>query len=104
LSPHFIPITFFILLAVFFLQKAIRPNARRSLSWGRSGGKVLVSRIGYAVWGSTFTVIAGILAKRDEVPIIFMIVMGICILAIVGIGIRDTYSYRKRSGSKLKSE
>ena len=100
MSSQFIPIAFFILLAVFFLQKAIRPNARRSLSWGRSGGKIPVSRTGYAVWGSTFIVIAGILVKRDNIPIIFMLLMGVCVLAIVGIGIWDTYSFRKRSAKK----
>jgi hypothetical protein len=64
LPLQFIPITFFILLAVFFLQKAIRPNASRSMGWGRSGGRVPVSRVGYAVWGCTFFVIAGVLIKR----------------------------------------
>ena len=98
---HYIPVIFFILLAVFLLQKAISSNARRSLSWGRSGGKVPVSRTGYAVWGSTFIIIAGILFKRHNIPVIFMLVLGVCFLAIIGIGIRDTFLYRKKSMSKL---
>ncbi len=46
--------------------------ASRSLSWGRSGGKVPVSRVGYAVWGCTFIVIAGVLIKRNDIPIMLV--------------------------------
>ena len=103
MSLQSIPIAFFILLSVFFLQKAIRPNARRTLGWGRSGGEVPVSRVGYAVWGSTFIVIAGVLLKRNDPPLVLLIVLGVCVLAIVGIGVRDSYLHRRRSMSKLKS-
>ena len=102
MSPQILPIIFFILLAFFFLQKAIRPNARRSLGWGRSGGKVPVSRLGYAVWGSTFIAIAVTLIKSDDPPSILMIILVGCVLGIVGVGMRDSYLHRKRSIPKRK--
>ena len=99
---QFIPIAFFILLGVFFLQKAIRPNASRSMGWGRGGGRVPVSRVGYAVWGCTFFVIAGVLIKRNDIPPMLVIALGICVLAIVGVGFRDAYLHRRRKVSTSK--
>jgi len=45
---------------------AIRKTARRNLGWGRSGGNVPVSRLGYAVWGVSFLVIAAALFKSNK--------------------------------------
>jgi phosphatidylglycerophosphate synthase len=97
-SPaSWIPVGLFVLLACYFLQKAIRSRARRSWGWGRVGGPVPVSRCGYAVWGIAFLAIAGILAHERQPPVALIVLLGLCFVAIVAVGIRDTRAHRRPS-------
>ena len=83
-----------------FLLKAIRKTARRNFWWGRSASKVPVSRLGYAIWGVSFLVIAAALFKGDNVPLTLLIVLVGSVLGIIMVGFWDTYVYRRRSVSK----
>jgi hypothetical protein len=96
LSPlSWVPPGFFTVLALYFLQKAIRPKAQRTWGYGRVGGEVPVSRTGCAVWAVTFLDIAAILAYSPPPPPVFVILLVFCFLAIIAVGIRDTRVFRR---------
>jgi hypothetical protein len=85
----------FALLGLFFLQKAIRPGARQSWSWGRGGGPVPVSRLGYACWAATFFAIGVIVAHAPKPPLAAVVAFTIFCLATLGVGFVDTYRYKR---------
>ena len=85
-----LPVRLFAALAVFSLQKAIRPGARRTWAWGRVGGGPPLSRGSYAVWGVTFSCIAFTIARAPRPPAWAALGLGLCLLAIVVAGIADT--------------
>jgi hypothetical protein len=89
------PVFLFGLLAAFFLQKAVRPGAKQSWSWGRGGGPVAVSRWGYACWAATFCSIAFLFAHGSSPPMAAVAVLAACFLATLGAGCVDTYRYKK---------
>jgi hypothetical protein len=90
------PTLLFALLALYFLQKALRPKARRNWGWGRGGGSVPVSRSAYVLFAVTFLVIAGLLAwAPGPPPACLVALLMFCFLAIIGVGFRDTWSYRR---------
>lgn len=89
----FVPGLLFALLGCFFLQKAIRPGAKQSWSWGRGGGPVPVSRWGYASWAVTFFSVAAIVARAPEPPMAFVVVFFVCFLAVLCAGFVDTHRY-----------
>jgi phosphatidylglycerophosphate synthase len=94
-----VPAFLFALLGFFFLQKAIRPGAQQSWSWGRGGGSVPVSRWGYACWAATFFAIASILSHALRPPMAGVVVFLICFLITMGVGFVDTYRYNKAQRS-----
>ena len=87
-------------LAIFFMQKAVRPNAKRNWGWGRIGGEVPVSRIGYGIWGLTFLLIVCVLINEDKLSIVNIAVLGICLVAIIAVGFRDAWRFKKRKFDK----
>jgi hypothetical protein len=98
LSPEsWSPTILFALLALYFLQKALRPKARQSWGWGRTGEAAPISRTGYAVLGATFLDIAAMLAWTPGPPPTFLIVLFlVCFLAVIIVGFLDTRSYRRK--------
>jgi Flp pilus assembly protein TadB len=90
-----LPALLFVLLGFFFLQKAVRPGARQSWSWGRGGGPVPVSRWGYAAWAATFFAIALVMAHGPRPSIAAVALFIVCFLATLGVGFIDTHRYRK---------
>lgn len=87
----------FALLALYFLQKAVRPKARQSWGWGRTGEAGPVSRTGYAVLGILFLDIAVMLAWSPGPPPTFLIVLFlVCFLVAMVVGFLDTRAYRRK--------
>ncbi|MBW2543674.1 MAG: hypothetical protein JRF15_16455 [Deltaproteobacteria bacterium] len=94
-EASWIPICLLALVGAFFLQKAIRPGAKQSWSWGRSGGCVPLSRGSYACCAATFFSIALIVIRAPEPPMIAIIAFALCFLALLGAGYFDTRRYRE---------
>lgn len=94
-DTSWVPVGLFALAGVFFLQKAIRPDARQSWSWGRSGGSVPLSRGSYACCAATFFSIAMIVHRAPEPPMTTIIAFALCFLALLGAGYFDTRRYRE---------
>jgi len=103
-SPtNWVPVALFVLLAVFFLQKAVRTRARRTWSWGRVGGQVPLSRAGYAIWGFTFAVVALLLALAPKPPLALGALLVLCVPAIMAVGCSDTRAYRRANEQEQSS-
>ena len=85
----------FALLGCFFLQKALRPGAKQSWSWGRGGGPVPVSRWGYASWAVAFFSVAVIVTHAPRPPMASVVVLMASFLAMLGVGFVDTHRYNK---------
>jgi len=85
----------FVLLGCFFLQKAVRPAAKQSWSWGRGGGPVPVSRWGYASWAASCFAVALIIAQAPEPPMASVLAFLACFLALLGMGFIDSRRYHK---------
>jgi len=104
-AGHWIPIAAFFAFGVFFLQKAVRPGAKRTWAWGRAGDGPPLSRSGYAVWGATFVYIALVIAYAPHPPIAAVLGFGVCFLALAGVGIMDTLAdRRKRKASREEGD
>ena len=90
-----VPGILFASLGGFFLQKAARPGAKQSWSWGRGGGPVPVSRWGYASWAATFFSIAFVVTRAPTPPMAAVAVFFLCFLAMLAVGFVDTHRYDK---------
>lgn len=90
-----VPGFLFGLLGLFFLQKAIRPGAKQSWSWGRGGGPVPVSRWGYGSWAATFFVVAFIVTHGPRLPVASVFLFFVCFLVTLVVGFVDTHRYNK---------
>lgn len=90
----------FVALGCFFLQKALRREIPRSWGWGRSGEAAPLSRTSYGVWGTTFLVIAALLATAPDVTAIPVALLAACLLALAVAGARDVRAERRRQGSR----
>jgi Flp pilus assembly protein TadB len=103
LSPvSWVPSGIFALLALYFLQKAVRPRARQSWGWGRTGEAAPISRTGYGVLGVTFLDIAVMLAWAPGPPPVSLIVLFLaCFLAAMVVGFLDTHRYRRKREAEL---
>ncbi len=93
-----LPILGFVALGVFFLQKAVRPNARRSWAWGRIGSGPPLSRKGYAVWGLLFLSIAWVLSQAPQPTLSAVLALVVCFLAMLVVGFVDSAAHRASSG------
>lgn len=83
---------------VYFIQKAIRPNAVRRWRWGRAGEGAPLSRTSYAIWGSMFFFVAvGVaLGPPGELWVgLFLI----CFVMLFAVGILDTRAENRRRQS-----
>ena len=94
--PSWTPTGLFALLALYFLDKAVRTGARRSWGWGRTLEAAPISRTGYAVISLTFLDIAAMLAWSPRPPRVLIVVFLVCFLTLGVIGHRDTREYRRR--------
>ena len=99
-TVSWVPQTLFVVLALWFLQKAIRSRASRTWGWGRVGGKVPLSRTSYFVCGVAFLVIAAVISSSPHPPSGLAILLVVSFIAIVVMGLMDTRAYRRsHSGS-----
>ena len=89
------PIVAFGILAVVFLDKAMRRGATRTWAWGRMGEAAPLSRISYAVWAMTFIAIAFTLARAPKPGLGAAIAIGVSFVAVIVMGFADTRTYRK---------
>ena len=95
ISPvSWIPSELFALFSRLFPAQGY-PISNRADFGEVAGGEASDSRIGYAVWAVTFMMIAAILAYHQQPPSILVILLMVCILAIVGVGVRDTLICRR---------
>ena len=94
-DASWVPVGLLVLVGVFFLQKAIRPKAKQSWSWGRSGGSVPLSRGSYACCAATFFSIAMVVDRAPEPPLSTIIAFMFCFLALLGAGFFDTRRYNR---------
>ena len=92
---HVLPIVAFVILAVVFLDKALRRKARRNWAWGRMGEAAPLSRISYAVWAMTFFAIAFTLARAPRPGLGAAIVIGVSCVAVIVSGFADSRTYRR---------
>jgi len=101
LSPvSWVPSGIFALLALYFLDKAVRPKARRTWGWGRTMKAAPVSRPGYAVLAITFLNVAALLARSPKPPLALVVLFFFCFLALGIAGFLDTRAFRRsRTGS-----
>jgi uncharacterized protein YneF (UPF0154 family) len=90
-----VPVCLLALLGFFLLQKAIRPGAKQSWSWGRSGGSVPLSRGSYACCAATLFSIAMIVHRAPEPPMVTIVTFMLCFLAVLGAGFFDTRRYNE---------
>ena len=88
---QWIPIAAFVVLGAMFFDKALRRRARRTWAWGRSGGKVALSRRSYAVLGLMFFTIAWVVARAPEPGWIAAAAIGLCFLLAIVSGFADTH-------------
>jgi hypothetical protein len=91
-------ILFFAAAGVYFIQKAVRPNAVRRWSWGRAGEGAPFSRTSYAIWGSMFLLIAVgvVIGPPSELWVgLFLI----CFVILFAVGIRRTQAEKRRRQS-----
>ena len=95
LTVSWVPTGLFVLLGLYFLQKAVRPKARQSWGWGRAGGKVPLSRASYGVWGLAFLNIAALIARAPNPPLWLAAPFMVLFLAILVMGFLDTRAYRR---------
>jgi len=96
-TVNWVPLGLFALLALYFLQKAVRPKARQSWGWGRTGEAAPISRTGYAVLGAIFLDISVMLAWSPGSPPTFLIVLFLVFfLAALIVGFLDTRAYRRK--------
>jgi len=101
--PSWVPTCLFALLAVYFLQKAVRRNAPQTWGWGRGGGEVPLSRASYAVIGVSFLDIGAMLAYDGQPPIALMIVLLLGFIAMLVMGTRDAIVWRRQHSEAGKS-
>lgn len=94
-TVSWVPIGLFTLLGLYFLQKAVRPKARQSWGWGRSGGKVPLSRASYGVCGLAFLNIAALIARAPRPPLWLAAPFMVLFLAILVMGFLDTRACRR---------
>lgn len=90
----------FAVLGWFFLQKAFRRNAARTWGWGRTGEAAPLSRPSYAVWGTTFLVIAAILARAPRAGAMSLALLAACLLALGVSGAHDVHAERGRRDAR----
>jgi Flp pilus assembly protein TadB len=95
LTVSWVPAGLFALLGLYFLQKALRPKARQSWGWGRTGGKVPLSRASYGVCGLAFLNIAALIARAPRPPLWLAALFMVLLLAILVMGFLDTRAYRR---------
>ena len=96
------PQLIFIGLSIFFLFKGLVPSASRTWSWGKVGGKVPLSRTSYCVCGLAFLNIAALISSGPKPPLLLAgLFMGF-FLAVIAMGLLDTWVYRRKQ--KLKEE
>ena len=91
---HFVPIVAFVLIGLFFLDKSLRRGARRTWAWGRTGGRVPLSRTSYAVWAVTFFSIAFTLARAPKPGLGAAVAIAACCVAVIVMGFVDTRADR----------
>jgi hypothetical protein len=96
-----VAIIMLVLCGFHFFVAIFQPRLLRKfrISWGRFGGGVPISRLGFATWGFAFGVfgLAAILSgygviSNSQVP--FMLLAGF--LVVVAGGFYDTYRHRHR--------
>ena len=88
-----VPGLLFAFLGCFFLQKAIRPGAKQTWSWGRGGGAVPLSRWGYASWAAAFLSIAVIIVRAPNPPLALVVGFFVSFFAMLAAGFFDTRRY-----------
>jgi len=104
-TVSWVPMGLFALLALYFLQKAVRPKARQSWGWGRTGEAAPISRTGYAVLGATFLDIAVMLAWSPGPPPTPLIVLFlVCFLTAMIVGFLDVRAYRRKQETEQRRE
>jgi hypothetical protein len=102
-TVNWVPMGLFALLALHFLQKAVRPKARQSWGWGRTGEAAPISRTGYAVLGATFLDIAVMMAWSPGPPPTSLIVLFlVCFLAALIVGFLDVRAYRRKQETESR--
>jgi len=99
--PSWTPTGLFAVLALYFADKAIRPGARKNWAWGWKLDAAPISKTGYALIALTFLDIAAIMVWLPKPPMVFVLILFVCFLALGVIGFRDFNAHRrqvKRSG------
>jgi len=94
-GKEWVPVFLFFVLGCFFLQKALRPRAKQSWAWGRSGGIVPLSRRSCFFIAATFFSIIFIIGYGPETPLISAALFLVCFLLCLVSGCVDTWRYRK---------
>jgi len=94
--PGWVPTGLFIFMALYFLDKAVRPRARKNWGWGRKIDAAPISKAGYSLISLTFLDIAAIMAWAPDPPMILVLIFMVCFAALGVIGFRDTRAHRRR--------
>jgi len=101
---QWIPILAFILLGLIFCDKALRPGARRTWAWGRTGDGAQLSRLSYAMWGLTFFAIAFAAVGAPKPGLAAVAVIAFLFVSVIACGFADTRAARRSRASQGRSD